>query len=114
MKEQQIIAELVTSGLADWVSLHDVVWLCTEGRINDESKRRVLGVLDRIYTGGLMVPGELGAAGFEDWQSCVGNWVPRSAAELDELAWHPMGAGFWLRLTPDGERFARKLQPADG
>lgn len=114
VNEKEIIDELLTSGQTDWVSLHDVVWLCTEGTINDESKRRVLAVLDRVYFDGLMVPGELGETGFEDWQSPSEDWVARSAAELDALGWQPMGAGFWLRLTSDGEQIARKPESSDG
>lgn len=107
MKAGQIIKELLASGLVDWVSLHDVVWLCTGETINEDSKLRVQRVLERIYADCLMVPGDLGETGFEDWESSPEGWVARSTAELDQLDWRPMGAGFWLRLTPRGEQVAR-------
>lgn len=113
VNEEQIISELLISGLSDWVSLHDVVWHCTEGTINDQSKARVLHVLDRLYADGLVVPGDLGETGFEDWQTPTDGWVERSAEELEQLGWQPMGAGFWLRLTPAGTQVARESEQSD-
>jgi hypothetical protein len=46
--EEQIISELLISGLSDWVSLHDVVWHCTEGTINDQSKGTAAREGDRL------------------------------------------------------------------
>lgn len=108
VNEEQIIGELLASGLTDWVSLHDVVWFCAEGTITDRSKARILRVLDRLYADGLVVPGDLGATGFEDWLTSPDGWVERSADELEQLGWQPMGAGFWLRLTPVGKQVARE------
>jgi hypothetical protein len=109
VRRSRAISELLESGLADWVSLHDVVWLSTRGAIDPESRRAVLDVLESLYSEGLMVPGDLGASGFEDWGPPSEGWVTRSEAELARLGWRPMGAGFWLRLTTTGERVARRL-----
>jgi hypothetical protein len=109
VSRSRIISELLESGLADWVSLHDVVWLATYGTIGPESRRTVLDVLESLYSEELMVPGDLGASGFEDWGPPSEGWVTRSKAELDRLDWRPMGAGFWLRLTTKGERVARRV-----
>jgi hypothetical protein len=104
----KVISELLRSGLVDWVSLHDVVWLCTGGTINPETKRAVLDVLGSLYSDELMIPGDLGESGFEDWEPPSEGWVLRSEIELDRLGWSPMGEGFWLRLAPEGERKARQ------
>lgn len=113
VNEDEIINELLLSGLTDWISLHDVVWHCTEGMINDESKSRVLRVLERLYTDAFVVPGDLDESGFEDWKTSPDGWVRRSADELGQLGWQPMGAGFWLRLTPAGAQAARDARPSD-
>jgi hypothetical protein len=106
----EIIAEFLEDGLDDWVSLHNVVWFTTRGDITEYSKSRAIEILDRLYSDGLMVPGCLGDVGFEDWQGTVGEWLIRSRAELDELDWRPMGAGFRLRLTERGEALARQIE----
>jgi len=100
----------LVAGLVDWVSLHDVVWLCTRGVIKPETKRIVLDVLRTLYSDDLMVPGNLGESGFEDWDLPSDGWVLRSEIELDRLGWSPMGDGFWLRLAPNGEQMARQLE----
>lgn len=92
--------------MADWVSLHNVVWLCTKGTISPDTKQAALDVLHLLYSEGLFVPGELTETGFEDWASPAETWVIRSEMALDALEWQPMGAGFWLRLTPRGKTFA--------
>ncbi|WP_297083125.1 hypothetical protein [uncultured Demequina sp.] len=110
VNEDQVVSELLISGLSDWVSLHDVVWFCTEGAINDQSKASVLRVLDRLYADGLVVPGDLGETGFEDWQTPPDGWGERSSDELEQLNWQPMGAGLWLRLTAAGTQVARECE----
>ncbi|CAM5789653.1 hypothetical protein [Cellulomonas persica] len=107
--QPRIISELLEIGLDDWVLLDHVVWLSTHGAIDPGTKRIVLEVLESLYSDGLMVPGDLGASGFEDWGPPSDGWVTRSEAELDRLGWRPMGAGFWLRLTTKGERVARRV-----
>lgn len=107
--QPRIISELLEIGLDDWVLLDHVVWLSTHGAIDPGTKRIVLEVLESLYSDGLMVPGDLGASGFEDWGPPSDGWVTRSEAELDRLDWRPMGAGFWLRLTTKGERVARRV-----
>jgi len=103
---------LLEDGLADWVSLQNVVWLCTGGTINPDTKQAVLDVLHLLYSEGLMVPGELGKTGFDDWAPPSGTWVIRSEIALDALEWQPMGDGFWLRLTPRGKTLARSQREA--
>ncbi len=110
MTRARAVSELLEAGLVDWVSLHDVVWLCTGGVINPETKRAVLDVLGALYSDDLMVPGDLGESGFEDWDLPLEGWVHLSEMELDRLGWSPMGDGFWLRLTPNGEQIARQSE----
>lgn len=95
------VADLLDCGRVDWVSLQEVVWYGTHGEVNDESKAVVLQVLKRLYSDGLMVPGDLVNSEFEDWNS-PGSWLSRSWAELERFSWAPMGDGFWLRLTERG------------
>lgn len=104
--DDEAVAELLEDGLDDWVSLHNLVWFTTRGDITEDSKARAIEALNRLYSSGLMVPGRLGDAGFEDWQGTVDEWLTRSRAELDELDWKPMGGGFRLRLTEQGEALA--------
>lgn len=106
MNSLRVVAELLDRGLADWVSLHDVVWFGTHGVITPETKALVIGVLQSLFEDGLMVPGDLGETGFEDWSSPEEGWVARAESELDRLDWHPMGEGFWLRLTERGSQLA--------
>lgn len=103
MTRARVVSELVKAGLVDWVSLHDVVWLCTGGVISPETKRAVLEVLGALFSDGLMVPGDLGEFGFEEWSPPSEEGVRRSEVELDRLGWSPMGDGFWLRLAPKGK-----------
>jgi hypothetical protein len=104
--DDEVVVEFLEDGLDDWVSLHNVVWFTTRGDITEDSKARAIQILNRLYSSDLMVPGDLGDAGFEDWQGAVDEWLTRSSAELDELDWKPMGAGFRLRLTERGEALA--------
>lgn len=106
--KDEVIRKLLVSGLADWVSLHDVVWWGTRGIITPDTKQVVLEVLHSVYSEGLLVPGELGETGFEDWAPPSETWVIRSEMAIDALEWRPMGEGFWLRLTPRGETLAQK------
>ncbi|MDR6639606.1 hypothetical protein J2Y68_003267 [Paenarthrobacter nitroguajacolicus] len=103
VSKDEVIRKLLVSGLADWVSLHGGVWWGTRGAINSLTKQVVLDVLHSVYSEGLMVPGELGETGFEDWALPSEIWVIRSELALDALEWRPMGEGFWLRLTPLGK-----------
>jgi hypothetical protein len=102
------IADLLQRGLVDWVSLHDVVWYGTHGCLSPESKDRVLRVLKHLFNEGLMVPGDLGDSGFEDWVPPISLWPNRAVDELDRFDWAPMGDGFWLRLTERGWQAAEE------
>jgi hypothetical protein len=110
--KDEVIRKLLISGLADWVSLHDVVWWGTRGTITPDTKRVVLEVLHSVYSERLLTPGELGEAGFEDWAPPSEAWVIRSEMALDALKWRPMGEGFWLRLTPRGKTLAQQYEAA--
>ena len=108
INDDEVIREFLEDGLDDWVSLHNVVWFTTRGNITEELKAHAIEILRRLYSDGLMVPGRLGDVGFDDWPGEVSEWVIRSRSELDELDWRPMGAGFRLRLTGQGEAIARE------
>lgn len=102
--EEEAIFALLECGLIDWVSLQEVVWYGTRGEITPASKALVLVVLRRLFDGGLMVPGDLGESGFEDWLPPTSLWLNRAVAEFDRFNWAPMGDGFWLRLTERGRQ----------
>ncbi|ASN21502.1 hypothetical protein CGK93_18825 [Arthrobacter sp. YN] len=110
VSKDEVIRKLLVSGLADWVSLHGVVWWGTRGTITPDTKQVVLDVLHSVYSEGLMVPGELGETGFEDWARPSEIWVIRSEMALDALEWRPMGEGFWLRLTPHGKTLGHQYE----
>jgi hypothetical protein len=102
----EVMAELVQHGLHDWVPLHDVVWCSTLGVLSDDTKRRTLRVLERLYGDGLMVPGDLGERGFEAWLGNHADWLERDRMDLERLEWQPMNEGHWLRLTEHGRDIA--------
>ncbi|WP_156043920.1 hypothetical protein [Cellulomonas sp. URHE0023] len=110
MSESRTVAELLERGLADWVSLHDVVWYSTHGAITPETRMLTQHVLGRLFEEGLMVPGGLAESGFEDWSLPISAWVGRAMDELDRFGWAPMGDGFWLRLTELGRKAAERSQ----
>ncbi|MCR6689358.1 hypothetical protein [Cellulomonas sp.] len=93
------IAELLDCGAVDWVSLQEVVWYGTLGETSPHSKALVADVLRQLFELGLMIPGDLGHCGFEDWEPPKSDWLDRALAELERLNWAPMGDGFWFRLA---------------
>ena len=77
--------------------------LLTQVRLHHKELGVTLHLQDCVdFHESLMVPGDLGESGFEDWPGSTADWLPRARAELDQLDWRPMGAGFWLRLAHDG------------
>lgn len=108
MSDDDAVLELLRGGLGDWVMLHDVVWVSTRDSLTVETKAKTVRVLRRLYEEGLMVPGELGHTGFEDWPGSADDWMLRSQAQLERLDWKPMGEGLWLRLTEHGQRVAQE------
>lgn len=101
MDRAAITHELLTSAVVDWVSAHDLVWVSTHGDRSATAKQRAIDVLRHLFESGLMVPGDLGEAGFEDWAGSPDDWTQRATADLERLGWSPMGDGFWLRLASD-------------
>lgn len=98
-----LLHELLQAGIDDWVSLDDAAWiLAQEEHSGPASKEFVLASLREVFREALMAPGELGDSGFEDWSGSHEEWSSRAREELERLAWPPMGAGFWLRLTDRG------------
>lgn len=98
---EPIVRELMKSGIYDWVSLHDVVWWSTEGDRSSSAKQRTLDVLRHLFTHNLMVLGDLGETGFEEWTGSHEEWERRAVADLERLSWSPTGDGFWLRVASD-------------
>lgn len=111
MSDQEIIDAMLYSGLDDWVMLHDIVAQSTRRTISAEGRSTVVRVIRRLFSEGLMVPGDLAGAGFVDWPAPVEAWVERCLADLDRLHWSPMGEGAWFRLTEKGEQIALKIYP---
>jgi len=98
---RSVVSELLARAEVDWVSLHDVVWYSTEGDRSATAKQRTLDVLSHLFAKDLMVPGDLGKTGFEDWSGSLDAWNNRAIADLERLDWKPMGDGFWLRRVRD-------------
>ncbi len=109
MTEDVALNALLVAGMDDWVLLDEVIWEVTQGDLSFVNRARVLDMLQRLYGDGLMVPGDLGETGFEEWEGSAEAWLERSEAELERLGWNPLGAGFWLRLTERGEAMSRTL-----
>lgn len=103
--EEAALADLLDVGRVDWVPLHDLIWYCASGEIAPESKELALRVMRRLFVEGLMVPGDLGDTGFEDWSGSADMWVDRAHAQLESFDWAPMGDGLWLRLTDRGRGY---------
>lgn len=96
-----VVDELLTSARGDWVSLDGVVWLSTEGNRSATAKQRAVNVLRHLWESHLLVTGDLGETGFEDWSGSPDDWKKRASDDLERLEWNPMGDGFWLRLADD-------------
>jgi hypothetical protein len=103
LTDDDAIVEILRAGLDDWIPVDEVLWVSTSGDRSEASKARVGRVLEQLFRGDLMVPGDL-AGGFQDWPGGTGEWLARARSELDRFGWRPMGAGFWLRLTQAGEQ----------
>lgn len=112
MNESRSLERILVRGRFDWVLSHDLVVIGSdfEYPIGLAGRARVMRILGRLLGEGLMVPGELGDAGFEDWPGAVTDWIDRSRAELDRLDWRPRSEGFWLRLTERGALIAAELE----
>jgi hypothetical protein len=101
------VRALLESGVIDWVSAHAVVWEATQFDLSEVSRQRTRQVLEDLFDGDLMVPGDLKEAGFTVWPLAKEHWVDHAMRELDRLNWRPMGDGFWLAITERGEERLR-------
>lgn len=97
-----VMHELLQAGKDDWVSLDEAAWIVAEGDLTEGSKGLALRALGEVFQGALLVPGDLGETGFQEWPGSAQEWIARAEDELEHLAWPPMGTGFWLRLTDQG------------
>lgn len=113
MTDDDIIAAILEAGVDDWVMLTEVLWEAARDERTPESKETVRRVLGRLFEDGLMVPGDLGATGFEAWDGTSKRWLRSAIDALDRLGWKPMGDGFWLRLTEHGEHLAQDFSRGD-
>ena len=112
MNNDDIVSELLYYGTDDWVLVQQVVHYCMAADSASEPKTRVMLILSRLYSDGLMVPGDLGESGFEVWDSPE-SWLARSRSVLEGLNWEPLLGGFWLCNTPDGDRFVEGYVPIE-
>ena len=110
MDTAKALLELLRSGEDDWVSLDEVLWLVSEGVRSSAAAHALADVLRVLYGQGLMIPGELGNSGFEDWSGTPTDWQQRTLAEVSRLKWSPRGEGHWLRLTDQGLVKLRTLE----
>jgi hypothetical protein len=106
------VERIVVMGRFDWVSSQDLVVVGSdfECPVGPGGRARTLRVLERLLEDGLMVPGDLGDAGFVAWPGSATEWTDQTRAELDRLSWSPMGDGFWLRLTERGVQVAERSE----
>lgn len=109
MADDDIVAALLVAGRYDWVMLTDVLWEATHDERTPEAKDTVRRVLQRVFEDNLMVPGDLGATGFEVWSGTATDWRREALAQIDHFEWKPMGDGFWLNLTDHGEQVAERM-----
>jgi hypothetical protein len=108
MIDDAMISALLEVGLDDWISLDEVIIEAMRDEESEKTKLVTIRLLERLFRGGLAVPGDLGESGFEDWPGAPDEWLARSLVELQRFEWRPMGAGFWLRLTDLGDIEARR------
>lgn len=102
--DEQAVSAILAAGVDDWVMLHDVLWHATHDERTPEAKTATVRVLKQLFDEDRMIPGDLGENGFEDWTGTPSTWLRNALQELEQLAWDPMGAGLWLRLTDNGAR----------
>lgn len=105
--DEQAIPAILAASVDDWVMLHEVLWHATHDQRTPAAKEKAVRVLRHLFEEDLMIPGDLGETGFEDWTGTPDEWLRDALAALDKLGWKPMGAGFWLRPTEHGERTAQ-------
>ena len=119
INEQPAVDIILVMGLIDWMPNQTLIYEGSgrECPVSDAGRCRVLRVAARLFEEGLMMPGELSADGFHDWQGAPEAWLVRAKCEFERFQWHSMGDGFWLRLTGPGTRLAESttgVSQADG
>jgi len=103
-----IIRELIVEGRDDWIPIDRVIGSARE--VASASKwpfEEVAAELIATLIGGnLMVPGELGEAGFVAWGGSSADLIDRVVQECQLINWAPSGGGCWLANTSEGDRLA--------
>ena len=97
MTDDDVLDELLDVGLDDWVPLDEVIWAVAQGDISVENRARMLRMFDRIYSEDLMVPGDLGETGFEDWAGSPADGLTDRARSLSDS----IGTQ-WVRASGSG------------
>ena len=93
------VTELVKAAELDWLSLDEAAWVICHRHVTSMSTEALKPALADLFRRSVLVPGDLGETGFEDWAGTAEEWSRRLDEEFSRLEWPPMGSGFWLRLA---------------
>lgn len=119
--KDQIAAEVLQRGLADWVDLAEVAWVVRSHSASPDTAdvmRPTIGVIEELLNKGLVMVGELVGSGsqirFQPWEVSV-----RAAVDEIEKRWleyggpHARDSGndvCWISNTQDGDELARSCK----
>ena len=106
-KLDDLVDYLLREGLDDWTSMFSVV-RTVEVEHPGGGRAAARQLVRDLVEGGWMVPGDLGASGFEPWDSTPADSVRRILEDLDAHDWDVMHHSlFWFDNTPAGDERAR-------
>lgn len=108
----RLVEEVIVEGLDDWVQLHDVVWFSRRAEPHGDFRGLVRAVVEQLLQRGLMVPGDVGDAGFEQWSTSVEDSIRTVMEQCEALNWNPQGDGAWFANTDAGKVLARSVVQA--
>jgi hypothetical protein len=107
---ESIISDVLAEGRTDWVPVDTVIGGAREVVAGDDGdfKPTAIAVIERLLLGGLMVAGEIGDHGFEQWPGTPVEVVQQVILKCESLHWEPFGAVCWLSNTEAGDRQASR------
>lgn len=107
-----LVEEVIVEGLDDWVQLDDVVWFGRRADPHGDFRGLVRTLVEELLRPGLMVPGDVGDAGFEPWTTSPEESVRIVMEQCEALDWNPQGDGAWFANTDAGKVLARAVVQA--
>ena len=102
---ESIAVEMLTEGRSDWVPVDTAIGWAREVAAEDggDFRSTAIAVIEYLVLGGLMVAGEIGDDGFEEWPGTPAESVRKVVEKCEELNWEPFGAACWLSNTEAGD-----------